>query len=401
MLQTRSYQRMRRLYEAACKDKDSTIGSNQFLEDFRESMVNGHYDPFQFSIRELFEHLVPDGREIMASWNPRTRVNSGVVLTEAGGAVTTGMFANVFGQITYSTVLKRFENPVFLWPQLSRNVPTPYEFERVPGVSNLGDVTEDIAEGAPYPTAGVSEEWIDTRPTVKHGVIVPVTKEAAFFDRTGQVLSQAMKVADALAIDKEKRIVAMAVGNTDAYRRNGKAAVQTYNDNTGDHDWDNLAASNGLTNYTDVENAMLLLEAITDPDTGEPVLVNVETMKLLVPPALRMTARNILNATEIRFGDITAGAGLQTVGSRNPITLGDGSVLSNQYVKDATSSDTTWFFGDWMEAITYRENWPISTPPIPPNSHDEIHNDIMHQFKVTERGEVQMEQPRVLVKSTG
>lgn len=415
MITTREYQQLRRGYDAAVRDEirehrsrgveitpdvqSNILRENRALRDFSTSIVNNHVNPFEFSIRALWEHFVPNGREIVDSWNPRTRVNGGISLTEAGGAVNTGMFANVFGQITYTQALEVFNDPSFLHPQLATTVSTPYEFERIPGVSRLGDVTEEIDELQEYPTAGVGEEFVDTRPTKKHGTLVHASKEVMFFDRTGQVLNQLRDVTTALAIDKEKRGLDMATGQITAYRYNGRSAVATYGDDSGDHDWDNLAASNALADETDIENAMLLFDAITDPNTGEPVMIDLMNMGVLVPTALSRTLDRIINATEIREGDITSGAGRQTIGPRYS-KLSGLVHLSNQYVKNRTSSATTWFIGNFMKAFAYYENWPIQTPPVPPNNFWEVSKDVAHTFKVTERGEYQCVQPRVVVKCT-
>ena len=42
--------------------------------------------------------------------------------------------------------------------------------------------------GMPYPHLGFGEDYIETPSTTKRGFIVPVTKEAIFFDRTHLVL---------------------------------------------------------------------------------------------------------------------------------------------------------------------------------------------------------------------
>lgn len=399
MIGTRQYQQLRRLYSAALRESGATVRENRFLDDLIESLEKKTYRPEEFSIRALWEHLVPNGREMVQSWDPRTRVNTGVSIMEAGGATTTGMFANVFGQIMYTKALEVFNDPSFLHPQLAMTVSTPYEFERIPGVSRLGDATEEIDELEEYPEAGVSEEFVDTVPTKKHGFITHASKEAVFFDRTGQVLSRLMETTQALAIDKEKRGLDMATGQTTAYNYNGRGAVATYGDDSGDHDWDNLAASNGLADETDIENAILLFDAITDPNTGEPVMIDVNNMGVLVPSALLRTLERILNAIQVREGDITSGTGLQTIADKYSKINGL-MPLSNQYVKARTSSDTTWFIGNFMQAFAYYENWPIQTPPIPPNNHWEITKDVAHSFKVTERGEFQVIQPRKVVKCT-
>lgn len=414
MVTQRTYQEIRRLSEAAIRDEmqegrsfSDSVADNQFLTDFRDELHGD--DKFNsrlnnLSFRELFEHLVRDrhgdlvGNRLVESWNPRKRQGGdGARLFEAD--VSTANFANIMGQITYASVLPVFEWPAFLAPQIARTVPTPFEQEKIPGIANPGDVTSAIPEGHEFPKVGIGEHFIETAITQKHGAILQITKEALFFDRTGLILDRARSLAQMLAIDKEKRVLDVALGLTNTYRRNGAAAIASYGDNSGSHDWDNLAASNALADWTDIEAALLLFDGITDPDTGEPVFMNMEGLGVVVPTALVMTLDRIINATEVRSGDITAGAGIQTI-ARNARAVSSLVPLSNQYVKDRTSSATTWFIGDWMNSVTYRENWPIQTPPDAVSPHDEIHRDIVAGVKVTERGAATQENPRVVVKCT-
>ena len=143
----------------------------------------------------------------------------------------------------------------------------------------------------------------------------------------------------------------------------------------------------------------LIFDAITDPNTGEPVLIDLNNMGVLIPSALARTTDRIIRALEVREGDITAGTGRQTIAMPWDKVTGL-KALTNQYVKTRTSSASTWFIGNFMQAFAYYENWPIQTPPIPPNNHWEIMKDVAHSFKVTERGEYQALQPRKVVKST-
>ena len=77
----------------------------------------------------------------------------------------------------------------------------------------------------PYPQLGFGEDYIETPSTTKRGFIVPVTKEAIFFDRTHLVLSRAAEVGEILGLNKEKRIIDVVIGATNNYKWKGT----TYN----------------------------------------------------------------------------------------------------------------------------------------------------------------------------
>ena len=383
-------QRERRLLEAARQDGNE----DRYFDDLQEAISDGSYKSSDFRIRDLFRQFVDDGNEIVESWSPRHGGGqSGVRLQEDG--VDTAAFANIIGQIVYSEVLDAFNDPAFLAPLVTRTVPTEFNGEKIPGVARIGDEAESIGEGEAYPIAGVGEEWIETPETTKRGFIVPVTKEAIFFDRTALVMQRARETSQWLGVNKEKRVLDVVLGLTDVYRRNGGATTATYGDNSGSHDWDNLQASNTLQDWTDIETALLLFDAMTDPNTGEPILVTPDT--LIVPSALAMTARRIVSATEIREVTNTN----TTTLSGNPLSGGPNlRILSSQYVKARTSSASTWFVGQPTEAFWYMENWPITAVEAPSNSEMEFTHDIVARFKVSERGACAAVEPRRMIKNT-
>ncbi len=176
---------------------------SQFYADLQESLSSGAMKPEAFSIRELLEEFVVDsntgqpvGREIVDSWNPRHGGNGGENLTRLfeAGAVQYSDFSNITGQIIYNQILAAYEQEDFAFTKMIPTTPTPFNGERIAGIGDIGNEAEVVPESKPYPTVGVNEDWIDTPVTTKRGMILPLTKEAAFFDRTGVLLQRANKV---------------------------------------------------------------------------------------------------------------------------------------------------------------------------------------------------------------
>ena len=221
------------------------------------------------------------------------------------------------------------------------------------------------------------------------GVIVPVTKEAVFFDRTGLVLQRAGEVGEAMGKNKEKRIADVWLGVTNPYKWRGT----TYNTYV-DTPWDNLSASTALADWANVDTVIQLLNAMTDPDTSEPILISGNT--LVVPQALWATAMRITNATQVRQ---LSGTG------NNSATYSDSPIpgikpMTSPYVYNRTSSTSTWFFGDPSKAFAYMENQPVQVTQAPQNSEAEFTNDIVARYKVSERGAAAVLNPRYMVKAT-
>ena len=88
----------------------------------------------------------------------------------------------------------------------------------------------------------------------------------------------------------------------------------------------------------------------------------------------------------------------QTISS-NPVA-GISEILTSAYVKNRTSSASTWFMGDFTKAFAYMENWPITSVQAPTNSEAEFTKDIVMRWKVSERGVPEVIEPRAVVKNT-
>ncbi len=385
---------LRREFMAGEKDRKAGK-TNKFWVNLKEALDSKQVEAKEFSFAELFEEFVPDGRELRQSFNPRYGGNS-MLLENAGqgGAVSTGAFANITGQIVYSRIMDAYNAPGFIGDQLVETIPTNFDGEKIPGIGQIGDEAEAIQEGNPYPMAGFSEEWIETPSTIKRGFIVGVTKEAIFFDRTGLILQRAGDVANWIRVNKEKRILDLVLGITTTYRRNGAAAQATY----GDTPFDNLQATNALADWTNVEKALLLFDALSDPNTGEPITIMPDGM--IVPTALKMTARRILNASQVFYGP--GGATTNATVAQSPNPLGDQSynVISSPYVSLRASSSTTWWIGQFKKGFKYMENWPITVQKAPANSEAEFTQDVVARWKVSERGAAAVFDPRYAVKCT-
>lgn len=400
------------LYEAGLRDNTP----NRVFVDLENDLANRTTVTSDFSIRDLFENLVRDshgdrcGRELIRSWRDN---NGGIgegysvtALAEAAGPVEKSAFSNITGQIVYNEVMDAWNQPAYLADSLVTNVPTAFlDGERIPGISVVGDDAEVVGESEPYPYSGLSEQYVDTPAPAKRGHIVSLTREAIISDRTGTLRQRANTVANSLRVNKEKRVLDTALGITTSWRRNGSTATGTYLDSTTKpHDFDNLAASNGLVDWKQVETALLLFDGMTDPDTGEPIVVMPTQM--IVPSGLKKTADRILFATGVvtRSGvALAAGdpdeADRETV-SNNPLAGDSLTVGSNAFVASRVGNSTTWFIGDFPRAFRYMEVWPITTVQAPTNSEMEFTRDIVEQYKVSEYGVPAVVEPRYVAKCT-
>ncbi len=382
------YRELKRRYELD--------GAQKTVEHLAESLRDKHLRPEDFSIRDLAETLVPDGHQWVRLLDPRAAGSVNVM--EAGDGVDVTAFLNVTGQVIYSKIMEAYTQEAFVMSKLADHVPTRLDGEKIPGIARIADQVDEVHPGMPYPHLGFGEDYIETPSTTKRGFIVPVTKEAIFFDRTHLVLTRAAEVGEILGLNKEKRLLDLLVGVTNTYKWRG-TAYNTYQAST---PWINVITANTLVDWTNVDAAEQLFADILDPNTGEPVLVSANTV--LVMPAYRHAAHRVFNAAEIHYE--ASGSATNTIAA-NP--LGNYSVVESRLAYrrilasgvSASDAKKYWFIGDFRKAFAYMENWPITVTQSPPGSEADFNNDIVVRFKASERGAAAVMNPRYVVKSTG
>ncbi len=177
---------------------------------------------------------------------------------------------------------------------------------------------------------------------------------------------------DTISVDKYGRILALdweSLVNDDldafrdipnrharaAARSENKLVTQQYADSDGPHD---SLYSNGngnlvnTTNDASADNPALSVSGLQDGYTvlgnqvdedDEPIVV--EGVYLVVPPALKVTAMNILNAIEIRAETSGGGTSAQTIVARNWLS-GELNLIVDPYlpiVATTNNGGTSWF----------------------------------------------------------
>ncbi len=371
-------------------------GADRTVEHLSESLREGHLQAEDFSIRDLAESLIPEGKHWVRMLDPRS--SGSVSLMEAGEGVDVSAFLNVTGQVINSRILESYNQEAFVVSKLVQHIPTRLDGETIPGVSHVAGNLDEIGPGMPYPNMGFGEDYIETPSTSKRGFIVPVTKEAIFFDRTHLVLSRAAEVGEVLGLNKEKRLIDLAIGVTNNFKSNG-TSYDTYNSSG---TWVNELAGNELVDWTNVDAAEQLFAEMSDPNTGEPILVHGTTV--LVMPAYRHAAHRVFNAAEITY----TGASSQTATTAaNPLgnyRVEESRLTYRRIVASGVVADEAkkwWLVGDFRKAFAYMENWPITITQAPVNSEADFNNDIVLRFKASERGAAAVLNPRYIVKCTG
>jgi hypothetical protein len=386
---------LKRNYEAHPKET---------VTELVELLNTGDLKPHDFSIRDLFESCIENGRELLQALSYRK--GGGMTLKElsvleATGAVSSGDFANITGQIIYNKVREGYNYPGAIWPDLCDTMQTDFlDGERIPGIGEIGhQAIEVVGEGEEFPLLGLNEEYTDTVPLQKRGFRIALTREIIIKDRTGLLLQRAGNGGKWLGINKDIRVIDAAVGNTNNYNRNGVATNTYLTSGSYINQNNNLP----LQNWQSIQALELLFAGITDPNTGAPIII--EAMTMLVPLALRRLADYLLQSGEVALVDNQTNPNTIRTFGDNPMRRGfwgqaPYKVISNSFVQQriATNPTTAWFLGDFKRALLYKEAWSMETTEAAPNNYLQFERDIWQQWKVSECGAIQVYEPRFITR---
>lgn len=358
----------------------------------------------EISIRDCFRAYIPNGEEIYNAMMFRKsgRMQFAEIREAAGDAINTGDFANITGQFMYNMMLEGYNYPQAVWPQLCETYKTTLlNGERIPGVGEFGyGGVEIVGEGERFPLLAPNEEWIDTPALNKRGFIAELTREMLMQDQTGLVAMRAKDGGKWLSINKDIRVIMAATGYLNNYSRNGVAS-NTYLTSGAYIN----KTSVPLVNWQSVQTAELLQAAITDPNTGTPIIV--DNPRLLVPNALKRSANFLLQASQVAMVDNTPTANTVRAYGANPMNTGmwgggrpdvvSNSFVGNTIVTGGSSNNTTaWFGGDFVKAILYKEAFGVEVTQAAPNSSEQFYRDIMMGWKFVEMGVPALRNPRYI-----
>jgi hypothetical protein len=391
------------------------------LMNIREAVKSKEIDPLRdFKFSEVLEGTC--GRDVVdrLKRNDDANVYTGSVW-EGVDPVNQTLFTNITQLMVLQGVVQSYESPAYIGNELVEVKASPDDNVRIPGIHQIPLQTTIVAEGEEYPDTGVSEDYIDTPRSAKSGLKIGLTKEAIFFDRTGQLLARCAEVGERVGTGRELRILRTVFGLDNTFSRSGTTR-NTYVASADPRI--NKLASNPLTDWTSVQSAWLLFAQMMD-DRAIPEPIMVQPKAIIVPVQKFLTAKRIFGADQIRTPSETADGNntLQTY-SPNPIKdapWGTPKVLTTQWLYylltlaattnnpggqslqsnslflgaglNSEQATNYWYFGDFKKAFKYREVWPLQVITAPANNQAEFEKDIMVQYRASERGTPYIDAP--------
>jgi hypothetical protein len=405
-------QNLRQLYES--------LGPRQCCKLLGQNLKSGEFKTSDFSLRELAESFCGHNwvRRLHEGNFERRQL---VTLEEAGEAVDVSAFSNITGQLIFTRILEGWEQPGFIADELFETIDSKLDGEKFPFLGRIKSEGEKVPPGKEYPETSFGERFIQTPSTDKYGMIVSITKEAIFFDRTAQMLQRAGEIGERLRMGKEKRQLDVFLGAVNNYSFMGTtySSYQTSGggggsntgtaSSTGNNNWVNVRTSLPLVDWTSVESAELLFSEILDPDTQNPILLDPDTIVCM--PAKYHTARRIVSASEIdSIFPTYAGSGTSpsfTAPSPGNVIMRGANPLKTYNVItsnilyqrakliDSTNAKDYWFLVDSKrKPFVYVRNWDITVIPAPAESLPSFERDIVARWKASERGVAGVWDPR-------
>jgi hypothetical protein len=245
-------------------------------------------------------------------------------------AMSTSDFSVLFGDIIDRQMLARYQHMPVMWQSIAKRA-TVRDFRSVKRFTLDGGeaILSKVKQQTEYPAASLVDAAYEYS-VVKHGRRLPLDWETFVNDDLDALSDIPDRLANAARFSEERfvtNLFADSTGPDSTFFSSGHK---------------NIVTGNPPLSVAGLTTAFTVLAAQTDTD-GNPIYVN--GVVLMVPPALKVAAMNILNATEILSadggGDGTGNNQLRVANwLRNLVTLVDNPWLP---IIDTTSGNSAWY----------------------------------------------------------
>jgi len=297
-------------------------------------------DPSRISFKGLYEQLVQK--------------------KELEENLTSSAFPVIAGEIISTVTIDAYKSFPKVGDQLVRTVPSKVKESKVAGWKAIG-IIKEVRERESYSQVTPPDEKYVRIKNDKFGGLLDLTKEAIFFDQTGELLDRARQLGEEGARFREEKIM-----NTicDVLSQSYDLGELYAAGNS------NLKTSNplGTTGWQNVHVA--LMEKKDEQD--KPIWVYGERPVLVIPPNLWPTAQKLVQNER---GDLGT-ANLDVNLARNMF-----DIVVNPYL---ASGSTTWWYGGFKRQFRWEEIWPLETySRVGQDTEDGFNKDVIQQFKVS------------------
>ncbi|MGC1275585.1 MAG: hypothetical protein WBC44_17900 [Planctomycetaceae bacterium] len=322
--------------------------------------------------------------------------NVGQALAESNPGASTHLFQIVTGELIGRKVIEGYEDDAgFIGDKLVTVLPSRRRNQQLAGFTALAGPT-DVAEGHSYEESSFAEKSVTTD-EAKRGRILSINEELIAFDQTGEINRRARQLGFYLRQERERTIV-RAVTDADSadgrfvYRPNGTGTPLYATDGSlrnyvgvGNTTSTGYDAATALADHGDVDHVLgyRATQVVDDRVDGTPRPIVAPAKQLLVPEALRSTARGIVHASEVLT---TSGSNQRRLA--NPLA-GTLDVLSSPFLDEqGAAALVDWYLGDFKRQFVWTEIWPVQTFLQRADGPAAFERDVVMRIKVRYYGGV-------------
>lgn len=255
--------------------------------------------------------------------------------------MTTSDFPLMYGDLLDRQLLAAYQEWTPAWAGFARaGTVRDFRTNRRYQLDGVDHSLEAVVEQAEYETAKLDESKYDFTVT-KYGRIVPISWEAwlnddldMFRDLPERLARSARRTEDRFAAG----LIADTSGPHASFFTAGNANIV--------NQANKAQTNNPPLSIAGLQDGFTVLSQMTDAG-GEPIMIDAAV--LMVPPALRVVAQNIMNATQIEVGLVGQGAAAAPAAEQRLITANwirnNLRVVVNPYlpVISTTNGNTSWY----------------------------------------------------------
>lgn len=388
----------KRLDHGAMRDSIKRHDVESVVRTVVQGMQSGELDLNSVSIQGLYVACHGDLSGLERASHSRESYIRARRTTEE---VRSNAFTFATGMLIKQRMLEAYEARESQLDKLVTTMPSSMRMEPMVGFQALAGM-QDVPEGAEYEDSKIQERVTMNPEPIKRGRRIAITYETVLYDQTGQILKKATDLGIILKDDREAygmRQVQDLTGYKCYYPvpapNQTSTQVDLYRTSAGTNWYDrtiNAMTGNALADWTNLDNAQQLFDAMTD-EANRPIGVVGNT--LLIPRALLGTGARLINSTMMRQATDTANRQTYSDAQGAMSIMLNGGQL-NLVWSPFMNNTSDWFYGDPKRQFVEREIIPPQVLEIPPDER----RDIVAEFRCRRKGQVEATDDKYFAKSS-
>lgn len=315
---------LKKLYEQSPENYRETFSKLLGVEGKKRNR-DSELNPYDFSLQEMaYEFLGRDYKTVLKDYGKYRASAEVAQLMEIGNVVLPSHFKSIsafddsVAGLVNAVITEGYDQPDYVGSQFVTEESSNMNGGKRIGIRSEAGASEgqDLLPGESAPNVGLKSVAYNVPENRRRHQVLELNQYSIIYDLTSQVLQQASQLGQSIARAKERDIARLVQGITNNY------SVDDVSGNTylttagaGLHNFVNSTTKN-LEDWTDLDEAMLLLQSNVSPFTGWEIGISPENMTLLVQPEKKMSAQTIIRSTEIRTST-NSGANVRL--SENPL----------------------------------------------------------------------------------